>query len=280
MKVLIKCGAFDFSPQTRCELLDRSGSVLKAGQVYHKDKESSQVSLFSVNGQDVPPIARRQTALPEWPINRKLAFEREALGFYISGHPLEKFKHYLVKQKIVSTPNIKKCENGSKIRVGGVVTALKLKNTKKGDRYATFTLEDWQGTVEALVWPDTYQKIAHLIVADDPVLVSGKADVTDERCSLIIDSMESLIELRDKSASEGVLVVNGESQIEPKVEQLHKIFKLHMGRCPVKARAKTDVGEVFIELKYDEQDPVMVDPSEELCDKVEQIFGRPVLFFV
>ncbi|MCB0317379.1 MAG: DNA polymerase III subunit alpha, partial [Bdellovibrionales bacterium] len=277
---LIKCGAMDFSPQSRRDLLERSEIVLKAGQAYHREKESSQVSLFAGGSEGVPPIARLQTNKPEWPINKKLAFEREALGFYISGHPLEKFKHYLVKQNIVSTSKIKNRENGDKVKIAGVVTALKLKNTKKGDRYATFTLEDWQGTVEALVWPDTYQKIAHLIVADDPVLVSGKADITEERCSLVIDSMESLIELRDKSASEGVLVINGEQQVEDKIDQLQEIFKLHAGRCPVKARAKTKTGEVFIELRYSDKDPVLVDPSEELCDKVEQVFGRPVLFFV
>ncbi|MEZ4753306.1 MAG: DNA polymerase III subunit alpha [Bdellovibrionota bacterium] len=277
----IKCGAFDFSPQSRRELLDRAEAVLKAGQTYQKDKDSSQVSLFSANGGDIPPIPRRTSALPEWPINRKLAFEREALGFYISGHPLEKFKHYLVKHSTVPTSKIKTVENKTKIKVGGVVTALKLKNTKKGDRYATFTLEDWQGTVEALVWPDTYQKIAHLIVADDPVLVSGKADVTEERCSLIIDSMESLIELRDKTATKGLIPFLDEVEdSEDKIPELKKLFVNFPGSIPVIAKVRDGQSVTDISLEYDDNQPVLVRPCEELCDGVEQIFGRPALFFV
>src|SRR4029079_14530201 len=135
------------------------------------------------------------------------------------------------------------------VRVGGVVTALKLKNTKKGDRYASFVLEDWLGTIESIVWPDTYREVAHLIVADDPVLVSGRADITDERSTFIIDKMESLIAIRDKSATQGLLALKQEDKLEEQLDPLLKVFHKHNGVCPVKVRLEIDGAEVSLQLK-------------------------------
>ena len=180
----IKSGGLDFTKVSRREMLERLEDLLKVYSA-QKNVDPNQISLFG-SAPMKPVVPKRLAALPEWPINQKLAFEREALGFYISGHPLEKFRSDLKRLGALSTADVK-TQKRAEVRVGGVITALKLKNTKKGDRYATFSLEDWLGTVESIVWPDTYLKVAHLIVADDPVLVSGRADVTEERCALIVE---------------------------------------------------------------------------------------------
>lgn len=276
---LIKCGAFDFAHVSRCELMERMEDCLKVAQGLQRQKNTNQMSLFGEQA-GTTQMPRRAYNKPEWPVNKKLAFEREALGFYISGHPLEKFAAELKRLGTITTSDLKSRKRGAEVRVGGVVTALKLKNTKKGDRYATFTLEDWLGTVEAIVWPDVYRRIAHLIVADDPVLVSGRADVTEERCTLIVDNMDSLIALRDKTARQGLLELNAEDDFERHLDQLLKVFHKYEGGCPVKVRLEMSGADVSLVLKDRQAKPVKVVPSEGLCEEVEQLFGRPVLSFV
>lgn len=288
MESLIKCGAFDFSGETRRDQLSRLEDSLKAAQSLSKERDTTQMSLFG-GAEAAPSIPKRATKLPEWPVNQKLAFEREALGFYISGHPLEKFLPDLKRFGAITTQDLKARApspapsrgpgaRSAEVRIAGVVTALKLKNTKKGDRYATFTLEDWLGTIEAIVWPDVYRQIASVIVADDPVLIVGKADISEERKTLIVDKMESLIALRDKNATIGVLRLTAED-LDREMAALQTLFRRHQGTCPVKVQLSLGEAQVRINLKDQRDAPVCVVPSEALCDEIEQIFGRPVLSF-
>ncbi len=273
---LVKSGGFDFSRMPRRMMFERIEELLK---VYSSQKsvDPNQISLFdAATTRPVVPRPQRQT--PEWPVNQKLAFEREALGFYISGHPLEKFKGDLKRLGALTTADVKS-QRTKEVRVGGVVTALKLKNTKKGDRYATFALEDWLGTIDSIVWPDTYRQVQNLLVADDPVLISGRADVSDERCALVVDKIESLIQLRDRSATLGVLLLTDRDDFEERLPRVQGIFQKHLGNCPVKVRLALDTGDVSVVLRDAGNAPVCVNPSEALCEEVEQVFGRPVLMF-
>ncbi|MFM1846626.1 MAG: polymerase alpha subunit [Pseudomonadota bacterium] len=279
LESLIKCGAFDFAGFSRRELIERLDDALAAAQSLQREKDTNQISLFGASSA-VAAVPRRSTNRPEWPVNQKLAFEREALGFYISGHPLEKFKLEIRKLGAISVADVRAKTHQAQARVAGVVTALKLKNTKKGDRYATFTLEDYSGTVETIVWPDTYKNVAHILAGDDPVIVGGKIDVTEERCTLITDKIESLTALRDRNATQGLLVLKENDDYEDRLDALLGIFRKHAGSCPVKVRIEVEGLEVSLMLQDKRDAPVSVVPSEALCDEVEQIFGRPVLSFM
>jgi DNA polymerase-3 subunit alpha len=274
---LVCSGGLDFSKVPRREMFERIEELLRifASQ---KNADPNQMSLFGGTASR-PVVPKRPFTLPEWPVNQKLAYEREALGFYISGHPLEKFRGDLKRLGAKSTADVK-AGRVKEVRVGGVVTALKLKNTKKGDRYATFALEDWLGTIDSIVWPDTYRQVQNLLVADDPVLISGRADVSAERCALIVEKIESLIALRDRSATQGFLLLTASDDIDTRLPRVQSLFQRHTGTCPVKVRLQLDEGEVSIVLRDSANSPVCVVPSETLCEEVEQIFGRPVLSFV
>jgi DNA polymerase-3 subunit alpha len=275
----IKSGGFDFSGHTRREMFEGMEENLKLAQNRQKDKDSNQISLFGAVDASSPVFKKDKSNLPEWPVNQKLSFEREALGFYISGHPLEKFQVDLKRWGARTTEDIKASGKQSSVRLAGVVTALKLKNTKKGDRYASFVLEDWLGTLEALIWPDTYKNVMHFLAAEDPVMVTGRLDVSEERCTLIVEKMESLISLRDRSATQGLITLLEKDGLENRIDQLLDIFKMHSGPCPVKVKLNTSDAEVFLVLRDKKDAPVCVVPSELLCEAVEQVFGRPVLSF-
>ncbi len=273
---LVKSGGVDFSKASRRSMFERIDDLLKVFSA-QRNVDPNQISLFGASDTR-PTVPKRPVAVPEWPVNQKLAFEREALGFYISGHPLEKFKGDLKRLGALSTADVKS-QRIKEVRVGGVITAMKLKNTKKGDRYATFALEDWLGTIDSIVWPDTYRQVQNLIVADDPVLITGRADITDERCALIVEKMESLIALRDRSATQGLLLLTGRDDFETHLPRVQGVFQRHVGSCPVKVRLSLESGDVSVVLRDRSDAPVCVNPSEALCEEVEQIFGRPVLMF-
>ena len=200
---LIKCGGFDFTKISRRELFERLDDVIKAGQNLHRSQNTNQISLFG--DQEINKIAIKTSNRPEWPINQKLFFEREAIGLYLSGHPIEKYASAL---KSIGTQNILYVKsNPSKygVTIAGVVTSLKLKNTKKGNRYASFILEDMTGTIEAIVWPEIYIQAAQVLHSNSPILVIGKVDSNDERSTLIVDKMETLTDVRDKRAKQAII---------------------------------------------------------------------------
>jgi len=273
---LIKAGAFEWTKQSRADLMDSLEDVLKLAQRERANEASNQISLFgdALNSQTTN-IANR-SSVPEWPVNIKLAHEKDALGFYLSGHPLEKFRFELQRFGAQTTETIKSANDGAEVRVAGVITFMKLKNTKKGDRYATFVLEDLYGTQEVIVWPDTYQTVYASLVADDPVLVQGRLDVSDERRTLIASGIESAIQLRDKSAKEAVVMLDSRICSGEKLEKLKGLLAQHHGRCPVKlVLRKAKHSEIVVSLPNE----LSIEPSEALCNRVEQLFGEPVLTF-
>jgi DNA polymerase-3 subunit alpha len=300
---LIKAGAFDFSGSSRRSMIERLDEVLSYAQSVQAQRRSNQMSLFgapTAGGKNMLTRAPQAKPVPEWPINQRLAHEREALGFYISGHPVEKFMADLKRQGALTTLQVKeqkprpkpafspggrggsggRRDSGSELCVGGVVTALKLKNTKKGDRYASFVLEDCVGTIEALVWPDVYKQVAELLTRDEPMLVRGRADITEEHCVLIVNKLESLIAVRDRAAREGLLSLRASDQLETRLELLCGVLGRFVGPCPVKLQLEVEGRVVSMALKDAKEMPLRVSASEGLCEEVEQLFGRPVLSFV
>ncbi|NLF26168.1 MAG: DNA polymerase III subunit alpha [Deltaproteobacteria bacterium] len=276
---LIKCGAFDSCGSSRRDLYERVEEVMRAGQALQREQASNQIGLFGDSFQ-MCCLPKRLSQKPEWPINQKLSMEREALGFYISGHPLQKYKSALVRLGVTTTLDLRAYAGESDIKVGGVVTALKLRNTKKGQRYASFVLEDWCGTVEAIAWPDVYSQYVQILTCEDPIVATGRLDLSAERCVLIISKIEALLEMRDRSATQGVMVFGGDDRFEDHVDELVEVLRRHAGNCPIKVYLRLDGQEISLALKGQDNVPVCVLPSEELCDQVEQLFGKPVLSFI
>jgi DNA polymerase-3 subunit alpha len=160
--------------------------------------------------------------------------------------------------------------------VAGIVSLLKLKNTKKGDRYATFLLEDLLGTIEVIVWPDVYRNVHEVLASEEPVVIGARLDVSDERRQLIAQSIESAISLRDSTAKEAIVRVPADACSDEKFESLRRVFVDHRGSCNVKIVLFDDNhSETVISLA----DDLRVEVSESLCNKVEQLFGQPVMTF-
>ena len=277
MESFVKSGAFDWTGIPRREMFDHLEDCAKIATRITQKKASMQIGLFDsqepedLNDNTFIPVTNRH----EWPSNQKLSMEREALGFYLSGHPLERFKSELNRLKAANTTSVRSMTDGANTQVAGVVTFLKLKNTKKGDRYATFVLEDLLGTLECVVWPDTYKVIFELLHSEEPVMVTGRLDIGDERVVLMVNSAEPLTKLRDNSASEALITINSNLANEKGLENLKTVLKRFKGDCKVRLKVQKSDSEVILALPPE----LCVAPSEDLCNELEKLFGEHVLSF-
>jgi len=288
---LIKCGAFDATQVSRARMAGALDDAMKIGQAYQRDQASHQIDIFSMLGTPAKGGKKPGDIYPqvtEWSAQELLAYEKEALGFYITGHPLDKFERALSKITSGTIAVLKEKAQAGEVKAGGVVSALKLRNTKKGDRYANFNLEDKTGFVEVIVWPDTYKKSADLLGADDPIFVKGRLEVGEERMQIIANEITPLADAAKKNAH-----ANGNGKANGNGEKVH----LYVREAEVSADELVRLRDtlldypgpatVYLHLLAAADDETVIElpeqvriaSSAELTDAVERLFGPRVSFY-
>lgn len=191
----IKSGAFDSLPGTRKQLMYIYVQVLDGVNQEKKRAMSGQMSLFDLVGE--VKVEQQQFPMPdvgEFSLEEKLAFEKEVLGIYVSGHPLDAYEQLLKKNATVNTLDFILDEETNRVRVedgtietlGGMITSRNLKTTRTNSVMAFITLEDMFGTVEVIVFPRDYEKNRNLIEVDKRVLIKGKVAVEEDRPAKLI----------------------------------------------------------------------------------------------
>lgn len=203
---LIKCGAFDSAQLSRARVLAALDEAMRTGQTFQRDRQSNQIDIFGLLGGESQTARKPGPVYPEveeWSAQQSLAFEKEALGFYITGHPLDKFDRVIKKITSGTIAELKEKAAAGDVKISGVVSALKLRNTKKGDRYGSFNLEDKSGFVEVVAWPDVYQKSVEFLNSDDPICIKGRMEVGEERIQVFANEIVPLTQEIAKSRLNG-----------------------------------------------------------------------------
>ncbi|MGE5219648.1 MAG: DNA polymerase III subunit alpha [Chloroflexota bacterium] len=284
---LIKCGAFDSTQVSRARMTGALDDAMKAGQAHQRDQASNQIDIFGMLGapsQGTKKAGESYPSVNEWSQQEALAFEKEALGFYISGHPLDKFDRALKKISSGTIAALKERAQAGEVKLGGVVSALRLRNTKKGDRYGSFNLEDKTGFIEVIAWPETYKKCAELLGADDPIYVKGKMEVGEERIQVIANEVTALADAAKNpknaapnGAAEKIdLFVREDEVSADELIRLRDTLLDFPGRHTVFLHLRAAAnGETVIELP----EQVRIAPSPELEDRVGRLFGPRVSFY-
>nr|MBR4281460.1 DNA polymerase III subunit alpha [Clostridia bacterium] len=206
---LIKAGAFDSTGANRMQLLAVYESALDASISRRKANVDGQLSLFDMTFGDAPIIEETRTLpdVPDFPSRQKLAMEKEISGVYITGHPLDDYRETLQKLPF-STAQLDGIEeredrglemDGMYVEMGGILTEVKGKATKKGAYMGFITIEDLTGQIECLVFPKVYEKYQAMMSVDDLVVLSGKLSVReDEAPKLLVDSLVPLDQWEEK----------------------------------------------------------------------------------
>lgn len=191
----IKAGAFDGIPGNRRQKMMVYVQILDAVNQEKKTAMTGQMSLFDlVSEEEKEAYEIRMPDVEEYPKEAKLAFEKEVLGVYISGHPLEEYEQrWRNNITAVTTDFLPDEETGmprvidnSKVTVGGMITGKTIKYTKTNKVMAFLTVEDLVGTVEIVVFPRDYEKNAQLMEVDDKVFIQGRVSAEDEKASKLI----------------------------------------------------------------------------------------------
>ncbi len=296
---LAKAGALDslaagvtgHPRETRPRLIAAVDAACEYGARQQRDREQGQGGLFG----EVEPAGDAQgavTALPAaapWTEQEQLAFEKETLGLYWSGHPVDRYRNELKEfgaktiAELAETPmSPEPAETwgpgGRKpiqadTSVGGVIAACRQLKTKKGDRMAVFTLEDAEGNMEVIAFPETYQKSASLIETGTLVLVRGKLERDDETARVLASEILPLDSVRERVARE--VAIRVKMPADRRVfEALGEVFSRHRGDRRVSFEIEVPSDAKPLRVRADISSQIRVRPSPTLISEVEQIVGH------
>jgi DNA polymerase-3 subunit alpha len=279
LECLIKAGAFDSTGARRAQLaavLDRTVDQAVAAQ---QAESKGQTSIFTVFESPEGPASRRGTLpfdeslpeLPEWDEDQLLKCEKELIGFYITSHPLARYADAVTRFSTTSTDRLSEVTEAREVKLCGLVGTVKQTMTKKGDRMAYFTLEDLNGTVEVIVFPDLYKTAAALITPDSTVQVTGTLDRGEKATRIKATRLAGLADLQTSAYSRvSIQVLSGEASSQS-LHQLRDILRRHPGPCPVYLTVTIpDHSESMIAVGSD----LRVLPNDRLVGDIEALIGK------
>ena len=207
---LIKAGAFDEFPETRATLLASFEAIMDLAQSYNKKGMNGQVSMFDLGGEqeenNLKEIKYQFSEQEEMTENEKLSMEKEMLGIYISGHPLEKIKEQIKQLTNISSKELKeideqnsseeneenkvqeilKYEDGQEVRIAGIITSVKKKYTKNNKIMAFVTIEDLNGSVEIIIFEPTFLKYQDKLLEENIIMIKGRLSIREDDNTKIV----------------------------------------------------------------------------------------------
>jgi DNA polymerase-3 subunit alpha len=298
LEALIKAGAFDFTQVARRRLFESIDLALERGQGAQRDRAVGQGSLFGALSARGGKKGETEEVAPgeEWPEKERLRLEKEAIGFYITGHPLEQFQREIARY---ARPCARVQEMGrdNKVTIAGVVAALREKVLQSGKRMAWGTLEDLTGQVDVVFFPpkdgsrsqrvgDKWEKgqprpgfadWETLLKGDDPVLVKGlvqinSRDEENPKREVVAETVENLAEVRAKRTKRLEVRVPLELVNEERLASLKDLCGRHPGELAVAMQLVSKQSEVTIAAGAG----LKVAPSDELVAAIDRLFGEKV----
>ncbi len=276
LESLIKCGAYDSLGAPRARLLAGLEEAMEWAQGVEREQARSQIMMFGGSNSGGRKMEPRLPEIPEWPENQRLAFEKETLGFYLTGHPLSTHAGVLQRFTTVDTVRVQEAADGQEVILGGVVNSLKEINTKKGDRMAFVTLEDLAGMVEVIVFSDLYKSASLLLKGEDPVFVKGRVDAGEEGVKIIASEVLPFEQAVGKLTTSIHLRLRSDGLRREDLEAVRDILRDCRGNCPAylhlvlpgQKEAVIDLGEEW-----------KLNSTDQLVSRMRDLFGYDAVSF-
>src|SRR5215204_3920678 len=274
LESLAKAGAFDSLadgpiPVRRARLFAGVDKAIEHGSRAQRNRQNGTVSFFDLAQDDEPPMAIPLPDAVAWTEAQQLAFEKEALGLYMSGHPLERFAEELKTFGAKRLAELAGSE--ADIWLGGIVSGLRPLKTKKGDRMCVFMLDDIAGSLEVVVFPETFGKHGTLVEADAMLLVRGKFEKDEESARMVATEMLPIAALRERTTREVSIHLSVPPHGRPTFEALAELLSRHRGDR--KVFLELDVTGADKPLRVRSEVAQRVKPTERLVLEVEQLCG-------
>jgi len=293
LEALVAAGAFDFTGKTRKALWDAIEPALAQGSSAQKDRESGQFGLFSApavraaggGAAAAPVIDERVFGKEEWSERERLAKEKEALGFYITGHPLARYADDVKRYATHTCASLATAKGFEKVTLGGIVTGYRERLTKTGKKIGFAVLEDLTGTRDMVLYEDILQRFEELIKGDDPVLVRGVVRLAEKfgaeaqqeptaepTPEIKVDEVSRLSEVRAAKATRVELKMPIEAATPERLTELKSLLGKHPGTCSASlVLVQPGLTETRIALKS-----TRIAPDDDLFAAVDRLFGQKV----
>ena len=274
---LVKAGAFDSFGHTRKGLVHVHEEVVDSAVDIKRAEAIGQFDLFGgLEAQgDFALVAQAEISLGEWEKSVLLAHEREMLGLYVSDHPLhgaERALAQLTDRSIAALLNDERADS-TVATIGGLITSVQRKTTKQGSTWAIITLEDLEGSVEIMVFPQTYLPVSTSLVEDVVVVVRGRVDRSDEDGVRVVALSVTLPDLSEAASGPMRLTMPATRCIPPLVDKLKEVLAGHPGTTEVHLHLTGGVSTTVLLL----DDKLRVTPSSSLYGDLKALLGPTCL---
>lgn len=274
LESLIKCGAFDSTPGNRAQQMELVEKAVDNGARRQKEEAAGQFSLFGEAEDEEPPPLELPN-VPDWPEAIRLNYEKETLGFYVSGHPLARYENDLRLFVHLKLADLKDWADRAEVVVAGLPVAKKEINTKKGDRMAFIQIEDLTGRMEVVVLPNLFLESREYLDIEEPILITGIVDQGESGVSIKANKITPLSQAPEKLQREFRIRIDVSFTTSNDLAALRTVLTRHPGQVPVVLYLVRPGG---FEVVLEADESLTVGPSHDLFTEVRELMGPGSVF--
>jgi DNA polymerase-3 subunit alpha len=237
LESLVSAGAFDsLRPETRSlnewrgQLHGAIDVALARAHSARKARLQGQNGLFGPDDSGASDLEQLPADAPVWTRAQLLAAEKNALGFYITGHPLENYLDLLQQVNAVRSSELPSLASGNRVTIGGIISDLQSRTTKRGDRFSLFRVEDESGGTKCVAWPEAYRRHSALLQAELPALITGRLELSDDSpTTVIVDKVERLDDIVGNQINVVVIRVPAATENTELLDGILDVLNRHPG---------------------------------------------------
>src|SRR4030095_14457904 len=241
LESLIKAGSFDFLGRDRADLFACIDEALSSSAEAYRDRIAGQVSLFD---ETTAPTASRKRPITPWSEHEKLSYEKELLGFYVSGHPLDAYVDLFATKNYRSIASLSELDDRAPFKIAGAIVEVEKKFTRReGKPFAVIWVEDLTHMLEVVVWNEVYLKISDALAAGRVVEIRGTLDKRDDALRAVAQEIKTLMPQKTNGGYERsthtlqeppVLLRFSSATTSDELHEVRGILASSPGRCPVR----------------------------------------------
>ena len=276
LESLVKSGAFDSLGKTRAQMMKELPAAMEQGQSKQRDRELGQASLLELFEEEQESASTAENSIPEWNEHDRLKNEKEAIGFYITGHPLERYQKDLSWFTDATSATIAEGSSPKAVSIAGIPIKVLPKTTRKGDKMAIVTLEDLHGSLEVILWPETFAGVEKLLTDEEALLVKGEVDADSNLPKVIAQSVIPLSEAKAHWKGKVHINIRTPGLEKETLEEVKEILAAHKGN-----------NETFIHFLFPDnhirvlsvENHLRIQPSDEVIHEIESVLGEDTVRF-
>jgi DNA polymerase-3 subunit alpha len=271
LESLIQCGAFDFTGAYRSHLFASLNDALALGGM---SEDPNQLNMFALLPSEEEEQTPEHADLEEWDDDEKLRKEKESLGFYITGHPLDRYGDVISRFASTTTQDLAEVKDKETVRLAGLVNTMRIKRTRKGDKMAIIRLEDKQGFTEVVAFPDVFTRCASILSDDRPLLVTGEAEIGENIAKIRAQDIVPLETVKQKAITAISIPISQEGLSRSSLMKLKDLVFRYPGECKLIFKINLD-GSSQSTIAAHNRYSIM--PEETLIQQIESLVGSKVI---